>query len=141
MSIINALQTYIKTCPNLKVLTEVHVDEVDGDVVNYSISPLAGDIIVKTDVVGNTYREFPFSLLSREYTVDDLNRLANNGFYQDFSSWMETQTRLEVLPLLDVGQVSTKIEATSWGYLFGVDENATSGVYQINCKLYYKQEV
>jgi hypothetical protein len=141
MSIVSALKTYIATCPHLEALAPIHVDELGQDVCNYSIDPLAGAIIVSEDILGNTKREFPFALSSKEYTVDDLTRIDNNGFYQDFTSWMESQTKSKVFPTLGAKQTATKIEATSWGYLFGREADAQSGVYQINCKLYYNEEV
>ena len=139
MSIIESLSDFIKTCPHLNAFADLHVDEVSADEQNYSIDPLPGGRVVETDILGNKTREYPFAFTSREITVDDLSRISNNGFFENFAEWLEDQTDTENLPILGTNKIAESIEATSWGYLYQRDENDQTGIYQIICKLTYTE--
>jgi len=139
MSIIESLRDFIATCPHLNALADLHVDGIAADTQNYSIDALPGARIINTDVTGDTTREFPFTFTSREITVDDLTRITNSGFYENFAEWLDQQTEAEALPVLGTNKTSESIESTSWGYLYQRDENDQTGIYQIICKLTYTQ--
>lgn len=137
MSIIESLQNFIATCPALNAFAELHVDGLEPDAVNYSIDTLPGARVLSQDLAGNKTREFPFALTSREASVDDLARIANTGFYEEFADWLEEQTDSESLPNLGTKRTAESIEATSWGYLYQRDENDQTAIYQIICKMTY----
>lgn len=139
MSVIEAVQKFIATCPYLETLSKLHVDELEADAPNYSIDSLPGTRIVSEDLAGNRTREFPFALTSRKAAVDDLARIANNGFYEDFADWLEEQTDNENLPDLGTSRTVESIEATSWGYLYQRDADDQNAIYQIICKLTYTE--
>lgn len=139
MSIIESLSDFIKTCPHLNAFADLHVDEIAADTPNYSIDPLPGGRIISMDITGTTTREFPFAFTSREFTVDDLSRISNSGFFENFADWLDEQTEAETLPALGTKKESESIEATSWGYLYQREEDAQTGIYQIICKLTYTQ--
>lgn len=139
MSIIESLRDFIATCPHLNALADLHVDGISADTQNYSIDTLPGARTIETDVLGNKTREFPFTFTSREITVDDLTRITNSGFYENFADWLDEQTEAETLPALGTNKTSESIESTSWGYLYQRDENDQTGIYQIICKLTYTQ--
>jgi hypothetical protein len=105
--------------------------------VQYSIVPLAGDMIVETYLDDSSLRVYPFAFQSRDYTLEELSRLDSMGFYETLAEWFETQTKSGTLPSLDAGKTVEKIEALQWGYLF--QERQTTGVYQVQCRLTYKQ--
>lgn len=139
MSIIAALQTYLKTFTGLDSGAPVWVNYLGAEPVQYSIAPLPGNKIVESYVNGGSLREYPFAFRSAESTADDLERLGTSGFYEAFSDWLESQTEAGVLPALGSGQTAEKIEALGWGYLFeqGVSE---TGIYQVQCRLRYTQD-
>ncbi|MDU7339022.1 MAG: chloramphenicol resistance protein [Clostridium sp.] len=137
MSIIESLQAFISTCPALNAFADLHVDGLEPDAVNYSIDTLPGSRILSQDLAGTKTREFPFALTSREAAVDDLARIANTGFYEDFADWLEEQTDNDTLPVLGMNKAVESIEATSWGYLYQRDENDQTAIYQIICKMTY----
>jgi hypothetical protein len=139
MPIIESLKTFIASCPTLNAFAELHVDGLGPDAVNYSLDPLPGARTIDTDLAGNKTREFPFALTSREAAVDDLTRIANSGFYENFADWLEEQTDSENLPDLGTNRTAESIEATSWGYLYQRDENDQTAIYQIICKLTYTE--
>jgi hypothetical protein len=138
MTIIAALQTYIKTCTELKSGRPVWVNFLGSEPTEYSIVPLPGEKILEEYVNGVKIMEYPFAFQSAESTADDLARLTNAGFYEAFAKWLDEQTESGNLPTLDAGQTARVIEAGTSGYLYeqGVSE---TGVYQIDCRLEYRQ--
>lgn len=139
MTIIAAIQTYLKTYTELDDNAPVWVDALGKVATEYAISPLPGTRIVESYLNGSSLREFPFSFSSSESTADELERVANVGFYEAFAEWLDEQSDAGILPTLDAGKTAEKIEATGHGYLYQEGESGT-GIYQIQCKLTYTQE-
>lgn len=138
MSLISAVQEYIKTYSALTANAPVWIDYIGKEPTQYAISPLPGARIIETFLDNSTTREFPFAFEMVELTADDATRLDNIGFFESFAEWLETQTKAETLPTLATGKTPEKIEALGWGYLLDEGESGT-GVYQIQCKLTYSQ--
>lgn len=138
MSIIAALQTYIKTFASLESGAPVWVNHLGANPVQYSIAPLPGSRIVESYVNGGSLREYVFAFRSAESTADDLERLGTSGFYETFADWLESQTNAKVFPTLGSGKTAELIEALGWGYLFEQGQSET-GIYQVQCRLRYTQ--
>jgi len=138
MTIIEAVQAYIKTYTSLKSGAPVWVDYLGNKPTEYSIVPLPGARIIESYINGSSLRSYPFAFQSMESTADDLERLGTQGFFEAFADWLEEQTESGNLPTLGAGQTAESIETTGWGYLFQQGESQT-GVYQIQCLLVYRQ--
>lgn len=138
MSIISALQTYLRTFTGLETDAPVWVDFLGSNPTEYSVSPLPGARIVETYINGSSLRQYPFAFNSTQSTADDLERLQNTGFFEAFAQWLEDQTEAGTLPTLGAGQTAVEISATGWGYLFQEGDSNT-GIYQIQCQLLYSQ--
>ena len=138
MSIINALQTFIKTYTGLDN-TNVLIDKTGPETVEYGIFPIPGARIVEENIDGSSIREYPFALQSSVMTADDAARLENSEFFESFADWLESQTLAGTLPTLGAKQTATKIEATTGGALYEQGESNT-GIYQIVCKLTFEQQ-
>lgn len=139
MTILSAIQTYIKTYGSLASNAPVLIDFLGSEPVHYSIVPLPGARIVESYIDGSSLREFPFAFQSMESAADDAERLANNEFYEAFADWLESQTEEGILPELGGNRTAERIEAVDAGFLFEQGESGT-GVYQITCRLEYRQE-
>ena len=139
MSIISAIKTYIQTYAGLKSGAPVWVDTIGANPTEYAIIPLAGAKVIEQYIDGGSLREYPFAFQSAEYTADELERIENNGFFEAFSDWLESQTEAGVLPALGAEKTSWSIEATGWGYLYQQGQSET-GIYQVQCRLIYDQE-
>jgi hypothetical protein len=137
-TIIEALKTYLATYTNLETGALLLTDYLGVTPTGYAIIPMAGTRIIERDLAGNTVREFPFAFQSVQSTADELERLDNNGFYEAFSDWMETQTTAGALPSLGSGKTATIIETLGQAYLYEQGQSST-GVYQVQCKLTYEQ--
>jgi len=137
MSIISALQTFIKTYSGIASLN-VWIDKVGPDTIEFGIIPIPGPRIVVENIDGSSEREYPFALQSSVMTADDATRLANSEFFEEFADWLEAQTEAGTLPTLGTGQTATNIEATLGGALYEQGESGQA-IYQIQCKLTYEQ--
>jgi len=105
----------------------------------YAVLPLAGGRVLEEYINGKRLMEYPFAFRSMESTADDLTRLENNGFYEAFAEWLDTQTAAGNLPELPEGKRAEEIEALGWGYLFE-QGNSDTGIYQVQCRLVYEQD-
>jgi hypothetical protein len=139
MSIISSIKTYLATYTGLESGAPIWVDYLGSVPVQYSIVPLPGSRIVEQYIDGSSLREFPFAFQTVKSTADNLERLESIGFQEEFADWLESQTAAGVLPTPGTKKTAESIEATGWGYLFEQGDSDT-GIYQIQCKLVYRQQ-
>ena len=138
MTVLSAVQTFVKTYGSLASNAPVLVDFLGAVPTQYAIIPLPGAQVVEWYLDGGSEREFSFAFQSMESTADELERLENIGFFEAFADWLESQTAAGVLPTLATGKTASKIEALGWAFLYEQGESQT-GVYQIQAKLTYSQ--
>lgn len=138
-TIIQSLWDYFLACP-LMCDRKINVDFLPEKSLEYSIDTTPATEIIKQYVDGSSVRQYLFVIRSvQDYGSDVLQNIANSGFFESLSNWLEEQTRKKNFPTLPSGKEPQKIEAQSTGYLFvsGPD----TGKYQIQCRLQYFQEV
>ena len=138
-TIIHSLWDYFLTCP-LMGDKKINIDFLPEKSLEYSIDTTPATEIVKRYVDGSSVRQYLFVIRSvQDYGSDVLQNIANSGFFESLSNWLEEQRRKKNFPTLPSGKEPQKIEAQSTGYLFvsGPD----TGKYQIQCRLQYFQEV
>ena len=140
MSTIEAIRAYLKEYSGLESKAPIWVDFLGPRASEYSIVPLGGDKILERYLDGGSQREYGFALQGMKATGDNLTRLETLGFFEAFGDWLDTQTLARAFPVLDAKKDVLRIEATGWGYLMEQDESET-GIYQVNCKLTYFQNV
>jgi len=140
MTIISALKTYLATYSGLTTGAPLWVDYLSAGVLGYSVMALPGTKKVETFIDDNRHytAEYPFAFQVMASTADDPNRVANLGFFEAFSDWLDSQTEAGTLPTLGANQTAEKIEAVIGGYLLEQGQSETA-VYQITCKLTYEQ--
>ena len=140
MTIISALKTYLATYSGLTTGAPLWVDYLSVGVLGYSVMALPGTKRVETYIDSNQHflAEYPFAFQVMASTADDPNRVANLGFFEAFSDWLDSQTEAGTLPTLGANQTAEKIEAVIGGYLLEQGQSETA-VYQISCKLTYEQ--
>lgn len=138
-TVIKALRDYFLTCP-LMGKNKINVDFLPEKGIEYSIDTTPATGIVKQYTDGSSIRQYLFVIRSvNNYGSDVLQNIANSGFYENFSGWLEKQNIDGNFPKLPAGKTPIKIEAQSTGYLF--TSAPGSGRYQIQCKIEYLQEV
>lgn len=133
--IIESIREYILTCPLIRD-GRVNIDYL-GDGMEYSIDPIGADPIYKRYTDGFCLKQFQFALTSKEaYDGDARTGIANSGFYQFFEEWVEGNNNDDVLPVLEGGHESVRMDVMMSGYLFSTE--ADLGRYQIQCRLIYQ---
>lgn len=137
MTVLAAVQTFIKTYGSLVSNAPVLIDFMAATPTQYAIIPLPGARVVEWYINGGSVREFPFAFESMESTADELERLENIGFFEAFSDWLESQSLAGTLPTLGTGKTATKIETLGWAFLY--EQGSETGTYQIQCRLEYEQ--
>lgn len=140
MTTIEAIQTFIQTCPCLQTWAAcAGVDRLGRDAGCYSIETVPCQPVLKRYADGSTVRQYLFHLVSREnYGPEIRQNLDNLGVYERFSGWLEEQTHRGNLPVLDAGKQALKVEALTVGYAYETGLDAAQ--YRIECKFTYFQE-
>jgi len=146
MTILESIKDYISTCPHLKLFQDAFVDiTVDysqsDQVATYSINETICTPILKTYNGGSTERQFLFTFNSVEQFGSAVaTNIANIGFYETFSDWLEENSMNGILPVMEEGKEPNKIKALTCGYLFDNQQDASKARYTIQCQLIYDQE-
>ena len=138
-TIVESLYVYFKQCP-LMENRKINVDFLPEEGVEYSIDTTPAAQIVKEYTNGSSIRQYLFVIRSvMDYDSNQLQNIANSGFFEKLATWMEEQTKKGNLPLLPSSMMAQKIMARSTGYLFTIGPDV--GKYQIQCALQYFQGV
>lgn len=140
MTIIQAVREYMMSCPLLSEFNRgINVDFLEESIDSYTIEETPHEPILKRYVDGSSIRQYEFLFASREsYGPEVFQNLENNGFYEQFSEWIEEQNTLGNLPIMANSLLPQKIECVTNGYAFQTDEDKAR--YQIQMRLtYFKQ--
>lgn len=145
MRIIESIRNYIALCPHLKSFNEVLALYVDfsnsEEATTYSIEEVPAEPIIKKYIDGSSERQFLFVFSSVEIYGSAFDQNINNvGFYEDFSKWLEDNSKNKMFPLMSEGKEALKVEALTNGYLFNNAASGQTARYQVQCKLTYYQE-
>lgn len=139
MTIIEALRGWLRTYPPLSK-GRLAVDFLPKQAQTYSVDSVPCKEEVRRYLDGSSLRQFLFTLSSREFKGEDIGQNVDNlAFYEGFSTWVMEQNRARRFPQLGEGRTARKIEVTTSGYPFQVDDHGTAR-YQIQLRLEYFQK-
>lgn len=138
MTIISAIKDFLLTYTPLSSGALISTDFLGSEPVQYAIVSIPGPKVVETYLDGSKLCECPFAFQATFSTADEAQRLENSGSYEALVDWFETQTEAGILPTLDTGKTSEKIEALGWAFIYEQGSSST-GVYSIQAKLTYSQ--
>ena len=140
MNIVESIKEYIGICPYLANINGgINVNYLGENTVSYMIEELPREQILKKYIDGSSLRQYCFMFVSREvYGQDIVQNIANSEFYENFAKWLELQSDINNLPILDNGKVAQKIEVLASGYVF--EKNLDKAQYKIECRVVYYQE-
>lgn len=139
MSVISGVREFVQTCPSIGLLKSICIDSTEDDPTSYGISP-AGDRLVSAYIDGSQKRQYSFAVYVRRATLADVERLDNAEFVEGFCDWVDQCVREKNFPSLGDRITVTGME-TANGFLFDLDEDGMSGLYQIQCQLYYTKRI
>ena len=138
MTIIESIRKYLSNCP-LLTGGKLNVDFLPPEATTYSVDVTPVSPIVKSYLGGSSVRQFAFVLATRTYYGSDIRQQIDNlGFFEEFSSWIETQNHNRNWPYLGDEKKVQKLEVTTSGYVFAPETDTAR--YQIQCKLIYFQK-
>ena len=137
MTIIESVRAWLCTYPPLAE-GRLGVDYLPEEARTYSVDSVPAEETVKRYLDGSAQKRFLFVLASREFQGDNIQGNTENlAFYEAFSRWVEAQNRRpKHLPELDNGRTAQRVEVTTSGYPFLVDDHGTAR-YQIQMRLDY----
>lgn len=137
-SIVSAICNYFMECPLLKGGV-FRVDALGDQPQEYSIEMGIGNAIVEQYVDGSSVRQKFFTFASREfYSLDRIQNIENDKFYEKLADWIEEQNTAGNLPQLPEGMEAEQIIIQAPGYM--LDANEENARYQIQLSLQYFKE-
>lgn len=137
--IIEKVREYFLKCPLISKKTQINVDYLGVNSVEYTIDSVPVEPILNKYIDGGALKQFVFVFASREYYGSDvLQNMENSGFYQLFYEWLEEQNNIGNLPKLTGRKIAKEIGAITQGYMF--DSSEESARYQIQCRLTYYED-
>lgn len=139
MTMIEAVRAWLKIYPPLAD-GRLNVDCLPEEAKTWSVDVVPCTEVVKRYLDGSAVKQFLFVLASRYVHGKDVRQNTDNlAFYEGFSRWVEARNRERALPELGEGRTARRVEVTTSGYPFQVDEHGTAR-YQIQLKLTYYQK-
>ena len=132
---INKLRNYFFELGIIDGNSNINVDFLSNEPIQYVIEPIPVEPIIKAYKDGGSLRQFVFQFGSREYYgADVIQNMKNTEFYEDFSALIEDNNRKGVLPKIDGIQ---SIECLSNGTIN--EDNTDNAKYVIQMRItYYK---
>lgn len=132
-SVIEGVREWLSGCPLLDIFSGGHIDWTDETAGNYGIMP-TGCKNTRTvyDICGGVtrYKQYNVSIYARNWTIDDVVRLENTRFLDDFQEWVEDQQQRGLTPKFGDEPDEEEISAQN-GMLFQLSEDGQTGLYQM----------
>ncbi len=139
MTIVEAIRGWLRTYEPLSK-GRLAVDFLPKQAQTYSVDTVPCKEEIKRYMDGSSLRQFLFTLSSRNFKGENIGQNVDNlAFYEAFSAWVLQQNQTKTFPVLTAGQTARKIEVTTSGYPFFVDEHGTAR-YQIQMRMEYFQK-
>ncbi len=136
---IDAIRDWLRSCPLVDKSGRFDVNYLGAEPICYTVEEVPNSPVLRRYLDGSTMREKVFVVASRdEYGANVLQNIANSGFWEQFSDWIEKQNKAKRFPVMETGKTPQKIEVTSSHYLFQAE--ASTARYQIQMKLTYFQK-
>ena len=140
---VDAIRSWFRECPEILCGNRFGIDNLSSDPTEYAIFMTPSNLQSFVDVTGEvclrSVQEQSFVFASREkHPADVLQALANHGFYESVINWIIAQNKEKNFPEIPEGSVISIMPSTTQ-YLF--EAGASSGRYQISCKLKYRRKM
>lgn len=136
---VSEIRDWLRTCPLIDKNDRFNVNYLGAEPVAFSIEETPNTPIIQQYLDGSTIREKAFVLAAvQDYSPDILSQIANSGFWEALSDWVEAQNRKRNFPKMPVGKTARKIEVATTHYLYRTGENTAR--YQVQMKLTYFQK-
>lgn len=137
--LIDSCKDFILKYPLIDNMSDFGVDFLSNDPNTYSIEEVPIETTIEEYIDGSSKRQFVFVFASRfNYSQDIENNKKNSHFYEDFSEWIEQNSKQGNLPDLNNGKVAIELNVLTGGYLYSADYSTAR--WQMQLQLIYEQE-
>lgn len=137
-TIIQSVREWINDCPYLGFIAgDINIDWLEINPTSHGIYP-AGEQILTIDMCGNRTYQYNAVIQISEYTIEDLNRVANAGEVEKLQQWVDS-FNMYGFDLPD-NCIFLGVQAGN-GLLETVDEDGQKGIYRIQINLTYERIV
>jgi len=139
MSIIKALQDYLKSYDNMELreiqtmLTDITLNVPSS----YAVAP-TGNSKVITDIAGNKTFQNNYVFYAKESAADEVDRQDNYDFLEDFCDWIEEQNDQSIFPALPENYEVEEINVSNI-LLFDIEDDGT-GLYQVQIQMIFTKK-
>ena len=141
-SIIAVMQQWLNTCPYMDQFScGIHIDWTDCTNGCYGLAPVGcSDVSIDEDVSGCIVKTKQYNLVlyARNWTINDVIRLENTEFLENFQEWVDQQQYTGQTPKFGDDPEEEIITAQN-GMLYLLDPNGQSGVYQVQISITFEK--
>lgn len=141
-SMVQALWSWIRQCPQLRRGAKVGVDYLADTASEYAIYAIPSVIRTRENVLGEIVpadvQTQNFYFASKEpYGADAQQTMLNQAFYEGIVEWIWDQTRARNLPKIPAGRVIAVVPTLT---ALIADAGSDVAKYQIQIQLTYRRE-
>ena len=116
----------------------INVDFLGEDPTEFAIMPIPVNPIIEKYISGESYRQFAFQLVSRNfYSADVMQNISNSAFYENLYSLIVKNNKKRILPNIDG---IDKIECLNNGAILNTTTNTAQYSIQMRV-LYFKEAI
>lgn len=131
IALIEKIRTFIfNNCEAFDKLKPFYVDSNLSSSENNSINKAPSPRPI-TDILGNKMYTYNFTIMSKEYTTDDIDRINNLHFLEQVEEWFEEQSDNGNYPNLAEDIEVTDFYLTDMGFLYENSPESQVGIYQL----------
>lgn len=135
---IDEIRSWLRTCPLIDQNDRFSVNYLAAEPMAFSIEETPNSPVLRRYLDGSTVRAKAWVLAAvQDYSPDTLAQIANSGFWEDFTGWVERQNRARNFPAMPEGCTAQRIEVTTTHYLYLAQANTAR--YQVQMQLTYFQ--
>lgn len=137
MTVLEGLYQYFLACPLLASERRLNVDFLPADQREYSLSLAPSATVLRRYLDGSAKKQLSVIFGSSEY-IDQtaLQNLANAGFYEQLSAWIDQNGKKRIYPDIGAGKRVLSFSCVTAGYLHSRDDSGHAK-YQIQINLIY----
>lgn len=138
--LIDEVRTWLQECTLIDSNNRFNTNYLGADATEYTIEDVPV-VAVLRQYLGGALKQKSYMIASRNsYSVDILDNIANSGFYDSLSDWVQTQNKTRNFPDMGTNKQVRNIKTTSTAYIF--EAGADTARYQIPLQItYYEKEV
>ena len=136
MARIDKLRTYLFNILDALTLDSKYEINADflGDIGDFSLDKVPTELEIEQWIIGEEIHKDVFNFRSRKaYSSDEINNLANIGFFEDFERKIKSNNEEGILP--DIEGIES-IECLNCGTLNSVDSN--EAIFDIQIQITYR---